>query len=440
MVNPPLPEQLKTNTLVGFLDGEARDLIDEMPDSDKNQYCKIVEQLRGHFESPHFRSLARQQLSDCKQGQSESAREFADRIKQIVQKQLIHYLSTRRIVKAITYESLLADAANAITIFPPVQAPTPVVHAVQAQRGNFRGPAQYYQRRPNFANRQLSASPHQGSNFNRRAAERASSDATYDLPPANLAPPRPFYRTGNRRPINSALRQQQGPWSGRRPLDNQRWNNNNQVQLTNPSIFRQPASRSQPKVFALEPTDDTTPVNDGSEPLSDQQKDAHIAALIERNSALANLAFATSDLNLQDEPCECPEWHKQESIYFGKLGIFMCARARYMLTNFGHTQNMRIRRQFSRTMVRTLSKTLLVHWRTAHIIRASVIWSSRYLDPGRAGNFSPSIVVILSLSPIRAMPLGLCPFSARNEPLAPPFANKSVSRPPTNWQPQAFGS
>ncbi|EYC37942.1 hypothetical protein Y032_0755g2075, partial [Ancylostoma ceylanicum] len=36
MVNPPLPEQLKTNTLVGFLEGEARDLVDEMPDQDKN--------------------------------------------------------------------------------------------------------------------------------------------------------------------------------------------------------------------------------------------------------------------------------------------------------------------------------------------------------------------------------------------------------------------
>ncbi|VDP23941.1 unnamed protein product [Heligmosomoides polygyrus] len=30
MVNPPLPDQLKTNTLVGYLEGEARDLVDEM--------------------------------------------------------------------------------------------------------------------------------------------------------------------------------------------------------------------------------------------------------------------------------------------------------------------------------------------------------------------------------------------------------------------------
>ncbi|XGW11077.1 hypothetical protein V3C99_012519, partial [Haemonchus contortus] len=39
---------------------------------------------------------------------------------------------------------------------------------------------------------------------------------------------------------------------------------------------------------------------------STQQKDAQIAALLERNSALADLAFATRDLNLQDAPQEHP--------------------------------------------------------------------------------------------------------------------------------------
>ncbi|KAK6017611.1 zinc knuckle [Ostertagia ostertagi] len=259
-----------------------------MPDSDKNQYCKIVEQLRGHFESPHFRSSsATQRLQTRAIG---------------VRTQLTPHFD-EAVVKAITYESLLADAANAITIFPPVQAPTPVVHAVQAQRGNFRGPAQYYQRRPNFANRQLSASPHQRGTFNRRAMERApNSDVTcfrcgrtghiqtfcrYDLPPAHLAPPRPFYRSGNRRPNNLGQRQQQGPWSGRRPLDNQRWNNNNKVQLTNPSIFRQPASRSQPKVFALEPTDDTTPVDErpteGCPHRSSHREEQRVGGLSVRN-------------------------------------------------------------------------------------------------------------------------------------------------------------
>ncbi|KAK6021900.1 hypothetical protein OSTOST_12417 [Ostertagia ostertagi] len=86
MVAPPLPDQLRINTLVGFLEGGARDIIDDLSDIDKNSYAKVVDHLRTHFESPQFRSLARQQLSDCKQGPTESAREFADRVKQIVKK------------------------------------------------------------------------------------------------------------------------------------------------------------------------------------------------------------------------------------------------------------------------------------------------------------------------------------------------------------------
>ncbi|VDP37032.1 unnamed protein product [Heligmosomoides polygyrus] len=57
MVNPPLPDQIKTNSFVGHLEGEARDLVDEMPDEDKNDYANIVELLRNHFESLTFAAL-----------------------------------------------------------------------------------------------------------------------------------------------------------------------------------------------------------------------------------------------------------------------------------------------------------------------------------------------------------------------------------------------
>lgn len=43
MVNSSLLEQLKTNTLVGILEGEARELVGEMPYQDKNSYVKIVD-------------------------------------------------------------------------------------------------------------------------------------------------------------------------------------------------------------------------------------------------------------------------------------------------------------------------------------------------------------------------------------------------------------
>ncbi|KAK6015679.1 hypothetical protein OSTOST_18869, partial [Ostertagia ostertagi] len=138
MVSPPLPDQLRINTLVGFLEGGERDIIHDLSDTDENSYAA----------PPQFRSLARQQLSDCKQGPTGSAREFADRIKQIVEKvtrgqpkhaqnerlldefqdRLIPTLRFHAVVKATTYESLLNDVASAITIFPGTQptAPPPV--------------------------------------------------------------------------------------------------------------------------------------------------------------------------------------------------------------------------------------------------------------------------------------------------------------------------
>ncbi|VDP03841.1 unnamed protein product [Heligmosomoides polygyrus] len=86
MVNPPMPEQLKVNNLVSYLDGEARDLVEEMPDADKNDYTKVVSILRTHYEAPQFRNLARQQLSHCKQGANETVRDFAERMKKLVRK------------------------------------------------------------------------------------------------------------------------------------------------------------------------------------------------------------------------------------------------------------------------------------------------------------------------------------------------------------------
>ncbi|RCN40313.1 hypothetical protein ANCCAN_13737 [Ancylostoma caninum] len=189
MVNPPLPDQLKTNTLVGFLEGEARDMVEDMPDQDKNTYSKIIEQLRAHFESHHFRSLARQQLSDCKQGQSESARDFAERVKKLVKKVtrgqpkkaqnerlLDEFLDRLKptlrfhvkaanpptfdeaVVKAITYESLLNDVANTLSIFPGTQQPAPAIPAVNvvsSPRNQSTFQRSEEQRRIDYRNRPL---------------------------------------------------------------------------------------------------------------------------------------------------------------------------------------------------------------------------------------------------------------------------------------------
>ncbi|KAK6020216.1 hypothetical protein OSTOST_14134 [Ostertagia ostertagi] len=81
MVNPPLPEQLRTDTLMGFL--EARSSSNCVATSSRLTAV----------------SLARQQLSDCKQGR----REFADRLEQIVKK------VTRGQPKATQNERLLDE-------------------------------------------------------------------------------------------------------------------------------------------------------------------------------------------------------------------------------------------------------------------------------------------------------------------------------------------
>ncbi|VDO68465.1 unnamed protein product [Heligmosomoides polygyrus] len=178
MVNPPLPDQIKTNTFVGHLEGEARDLVDEMPDEDKNDYAKIVELLRNHFESPHFRSLARQQLCDCKQNPTESARDFAERLKQIVKKVtrgqprntqrerlLDEYVDRLKpslrfhvkaanpptfdeaVIKAVMYESLLADAANSLSIFPGTQPAIPAVNVLSATARDRSSAPRFFRRR-----------------------------------------------------------------------------------------------------------------------------------------------------------------------------------------------------------------------------------------------------------------------------------------------------
>ncbi|KHJ78584.1 hypothetical protein OESDEN_21793, partial [Oesophagostomum dentatum] len=306
MINPPIPDQLKTNTLVGFLDGEARDLIDDMTDSDKNDYNKVVEHLRSHYESKHFRGLARQKLSDCKQNSTESVRDFAERVKKLVKKATIgqskssqnerlldefldrlkpvlrfHVKATspatfeEALVKALTYESLLADTANALTIIPVQPTQTAAVNVAAAY------PAQFQQQN-NFARR---ARPQFSSRFNQRVNERAPNSnivcyrcgrqghiqmyCRYTLPPTNLRPPRGQFQNryqSNRPPITGRI---QNFARGNQRPEFQNSDNARSFQYPNPRA-----------VYAV---DTSNAVVQESASNIDQQKDAQIKALIERN-------------------------------------------------------------------------------------------------------------------------------------------------------------
>ncbi|RCN25975.1 hypothetical protein ANCCAN_28308 [Ancylostoma caninum] len=325
MINPPMPDQLKTNTLVGFLDGEARDLIDDMSDVDKNDYDKVVQQLRSHYESQHFRGLARQKLSDCKQTTTESVRDFAERIKKLVKKATIgqskssqnerlldefldrlkpvlrfHVKATNpstfdeALVKALTYESLLADTANSLSIIPVQPTQPPNVNVATNFGMPYRQPNNFAaQRRP----RQQPA-----LRYNQRINERAPNSnivcyrcgrqghiqmfCRYSLPPNNLRPPRAQFQNSYQpnRPATTVKPQ-------------------NQTRANQGANFRNAAAYSRNyqgtaphRVYAL----DTTDVTANTAPSIEQQKDAQIAALIQRNRELADIVSGTHNLNLDD--------------------------------------------------------------------------------------------------------------------------------------------
>ncbi|RCN42766.1 hypothetical protein ANCCAN_11249 [Ancylostoma caninum] len=225
-----------------------------MPDQDKNSYVKIVELLRSHFESQHFRSLARQQLSDCKQSQSESARDFAERVKKLKPTLRFH-----------------VKAANPATFDDAV----PVSR--QYQLSTFSHLCEKHQELPGGTN------------------HRGMTTGTGSLPPANLYPPRQQQQF----PIRNDF-QQSRPYN-QNPRESAGYGRTRPQQGTVPQ--QRNDRRNSSNVLAVEQASTPDATNFAELPTM-QQKDAHIAALIERNNALADLAFATRDLNIQDEPVE----------------------------------------------------------------------------------------------------------------------------------------
>ncbi|KAK6009663.1 hypothetical protein OSTOST_25387, partial [Ostertagia ostertagi] len=301
------------------------DIIDDLSDIDKNSYAKVVDHLRTHFESPQFRSLARQQLSDCKQGPTESAREFADRIKQIVKKvtrgqpkqaqneRLLDEFQDRlkpalrfhvkaanpltfeeAVVKATTYESLLNDVASAITIFPGTQPTAPPPVRVVAARNTSAplGPDQYRQRFPR-QQRRKSRTYYPSNNRSRRFWERAPNADIICYRCGRKACRQPAYSHPNYRRHATEIHLKTFPGF---PVM--------RIKVTmSPTPFRvDPYMRDQGGEMKFSQQDTSNDGIQSTDTVSEEDKDARIAALIERNNALADLVFATQNTTISDEP------------------------------------------------------------------------------------------------------------------------------------------
>nr|CDJ86555.1 Retrotransposon gag protein domain containing protein [Haemonchus contortus] len=72
--------QQKAYFLTGFLDGVAREKVEELPDDEREDYAQVVAHLKKSFEGPQHRYMARQALSSCQQQTGESASTFANRL------------------------------------------------------------------------------------------------------------------------------------------------------------------------------------------------------------------------------------------------------------------------------------------------------------------------------------------------------------------------
>ncbi|EYC22233.1 hypothetical protein Y032_0017g3229 [Ancylostoma ceylanicum] len=76
--------QQKANFLICYLDGVAREKIEELSEQDRADYDAIVTHLKKFFEGPQHRYMARQSLSACQQQPGESSATFANRLLSLV--------------------------------------------------------------------------------------------------------------------------------------------------------------------------------------------------------------------------------------------------------------------------------------------------------------------------------------------------------------------
>lgn len=80
----PLTPQLKVNSLIAHLDGNARDKISDLDDNQRNDIAEVTQALHDYYGGDLWRTVARQKLSNIHQGPCEGVRCFSERLRKLM--------------------------------------------------------------------------------------------------------------------------------------------------------------------------------------------------------------------------------------------------------------------------------------------------------------------------------------------------------------------
>ncbi|KAK6748951.1 hypothetical protein RB195_001519 [Necator americanus] len=132
--------QQKTDFLICYLDGVAREKVEELSQQKRCYYNAIVAHLKQAFEDPQHRYISRQALSACQHQTGESSATFANRLLNLLGPDIRYYIKLdnpltfeQAVAKTQMVEQLLAEATADRLINPVGAARTIEVKAVAAE-------------------------------------------------------------------------------------------------------------------------------------------------------------------------------------------------------------------------------------------------------------------------------------------------------------------
>ncbi|KAK6748949.1 hypothetical protein RB195_001519 [Necator americanus] len=131
--------QQKTDFLICYLDGVAREKVEELSQQKRCYYNAIVAHLKQAFEDPQHRYISRQALSACQHQTGESSATFANRLLNLLGPDIRYYIKLdnpltfeQAVAKTQMVEQLLAEA-TADRLINPVGAARTIEQSAPAR-------------------------------------------------------------------------------------------------------------------------------------------------------------------------------------------------------------------------------------------------------------------------------------------------------------------